>query len=155
MTYAFSLVRNLSLAEELTQETFLKIYRVRDSYQPSARFSTWLWTIAHHACMDQLRKGKETHFVDPGEDGPGIRLEDLESPVTDAEAQLLKHSETKRVEHCISCLGSSQREALILRTVSEMSYEEISQVMDVSLSSVKSLIFRAKNALMECLKGLE
>lgn len=158
MSYALSLVQNPRIAEEITQEVFLKVFRVRETYEPSAEFSTWLWTLARNASLDHLRKKSEILFAPAPEDcesesAGGIRLEDIESPLKDAECLLLEQAEAARLTHCMGELTLIQSEALALRTVSELSYDEIALLMKISLSAVKSLIFRSKNALIACLEG--
>ena len=156
MSYVFTLGRNQAAAEEISQDVFLKLYRVRETYRPEAKFSTWLWTLARHTSLDYLRKKRETHFDDPADsvyDGTGNFLDNVEASTANAEAQLLENAERVRIDDCMEALSLSQKEALTLRTVSELSYDEISKMMGSSLASVKSLIFRAKNSLMDCLRG--
>ncbi|HUP56712.1 MAG TPA: sigma-70 family RNA polymerase sigma factor [Bdellovibrionota bacterium] len=156
MSYIHSMVSDPALTEDLTQEVFLKVYRVRETYEPSAQFSTWLWTIARNACIDQLRKAsnrEELVTKKDDEDSPSFDLESIEAPLPGAEAQLIERADQARVQRCIEGLSPQQREALLLRTQSELPYEEIARITGSSLSSVKSLIFRAKESLMKCLGG--
>jgi RNA polymerase sigma-70 factor, ECF subfamily len=154
MSYIHSMVSDPALTEDLTQEVFLKVYRVRETYEPSAQFSTWLWTIARNACIDQLRKAsnrEELVTKKDDDDSPSFDLESIEAPLAGAEAQLIELADQARVQRCIEGLSPQQREALLLRTQSELPYEEIARITGSSLSSVKSLIFRAKESLMRCL----
>ncbi len=153
MSYVHSMIPDRAIAEDLTQEVFLKVYRVRETYEPHAQFSTWLWTIARNACIDQHRKAsnREELARPQGEDSASFDLDAFEAPLASAEAQLIEQADQARVNACIEGLSPQQREALMLRTQSELPYEEIARIMGTSLSSVKSLIFRAKEALMKCM----
>ena len=133
-----------ALAEELTQETFLRIYRMRASYRREARFSTWLWTIARNATVDHLRKRKELPL--------GADLPESPTPESEAaDARLIQNAEAERVAKCVEELTQSQHEVVTLRTFGELSYEEIAETSGLSVASVKSLLHRAKAALTECL----
>jgi RNA polymerase sigma-70 factor (ECF subfamily) len=151
MSYLYQLLRNRSLAEELTQETFLRAYRVRETYRPEAKFSTWLFSIARNAAVDQLRKKDEMLALDPDTSDP---VAEASNETPDAEALLIERADAQRLDGCMeSDLTLPQREALTLRTVSELGYEEIAEQLGVTLASVKSLIHRAKQALIDCLNG--
>ena len=151
MSYVFGLVSQRHVAEEITQEVFLRAYRARETYRADARFSTWLWTIARNSAYDHLRKKKEVLLIADPDDGD-TELDRLASPMSDAESQLMEHVDRVRLERCMAGLSDPQRDALTLRTVSELSYEEIAESLGTSLASVKSLIFRAKRALLDCIK---
>jgi RNA polymerase sigma-70 factor (ECF subfamily) len=158
MSYVHSFIQDPPIAEDLVQEVFLRVYRNRASYEPQAQVSTWLWTIARNACIDQLRKASNREKVvavtEKDDDGGGLApfdLEQIEAPLPDAEALLIENAEAGRLERCMEKLAAHQREALLLRTVSELPYEEIAVTVGVSLSAVKSLLFRAKEALTKCL----
>jgi len=159
MSYVHSFIQDPAIVEDLVQEVFLRVYRSRASYEPQAQVSTFLWTIARNACIDQLRKASNREQVVAATErndeagGPAaLDLEQIEAPLPDAEAQLLEHADRGRLERCMSRLSPPQREALLLRTVSELPYEEIASTVGVSLSAVKSLLFRAKDALIKCLR---
>jgi len=148
--YLFQLTRNREAAEELAQELFLKVYRHRESYEPQAKFSAWLWQMARNIAIDKLRKKKETPLSSlfSGESEENID-ELLELPTSDLETLLLERSSLDKVEKIMATLPESQREALSLRALSDLSYEEISGLMKISVPSVKSLIFRARKTLVE------
>jgi RNA polymerase sigma-70 factor (ECF subfamily) len=142
-SYLRGFVRND--AEDLLHETFLRVYRSRASYEPKAKFSSWLWAIARNVALDKLRK--KTELLE------NENFAEVESHENSAEIKLIEASDKKRVESCMQALPDSQREALLLRTLSEHSYEEIAGLMQMSLGNVKTLIHRAKLALIDCLKG--
>lgn len=140
-----------ALAEELAHEVFLKVYRTRESYEPKARFTTWLWTIARNAALDELRKKGELlarHEAEAaGEVEAATDLED------GAEAKLIEAAKREKVERCLAALPARSREAVMLRAAGEHSYEEIAGLMGESLGNVKTLLHRAKGALAACLRG--
>jgi RNA polymerase sigma-70 factor (ECF subfamily) len=155
MSYIAQMTRNPCTAEELTQEVFLRIYRARETYEPQAKFSTWLWSIARNATIDHLRKKKELsdegHVFEEGEEATS-RVEELASSTPDAEALLVEHADRASLEDCLSKLSDPQRETLNLRISGELSYEEIAETLKIKVPAVKSLLHRARLALSECLK---
>lgn len=149
MSYVRNMVRDNSVTEEVTQEVFLRVYRARARYNSSAKFSTWLWTIARNCALDHLRKKKESYTEDLPE---SVRdIPDLDS-LSDPEAALLEASDKQMIQRLIDKLSPAQREALSLRTFGEMSYDEIAETMEISVGAVKTHIHRAKNALIAELK---
>lgn len=152
MSYALSLVGSRSVAEEVMQETFLRVYRTRENYAPEAKFTTWLWTIARNCSLDYLRKKKEV-ALDPEMELSPLDEHDGNTESPEAERLLIEQATRVAIEDCLKGLSDSQRQAISLRTFSDLSYDEIGESLMLSLSSVKSLIFRAKAGLVECLKG--
>ena len=156
LSYVRSFIPNSDQTEDLTQEIFMKAFRSKDSYEPSAKVSTWLWTIARNTAIDHLRK-HSNHELAVGaggpvdDDSPVLNLEQLESPLPGAEAALIEGAREQSVQGCLATLAPNQREVLLLRTVSDLSYDEIATTTGLTLSAVKSLIFRAKSALTECI----
>jgi len=153
MSFLSTLVRDSAAVEELFQDTFLKLYRSRESYEKRAKFSTFLWTIAKHSAFDWLEKKKET-LVDTGasEDGdgrPGIE-ETLASDALDAERALIERTDAKVLEDCVARLSEGDRHLCALRMYSELSYEEIAEQTDLPLGSVKNRLFRIREKLTRC-----
>jgi len=156
MAYVSSAIANKTQVEELTQDVFLKIYRSRESYEPRAKFSTWLWTIARNAVLDHFRKKGELLAQDLSphdeEGSDPVAVDQLESPLSDSETELIARTQTAQIEDCMRRLSGPQREALQLRIFSDLSYEEVAGSLDVSITSVKTLIHRAKQGLIDCMK---
>lgn len=150
MSYAFRFVGRKNVAEEITQEVFLSVYRARENYARQAKFTTWLWTIARNACIDFLRKKGEIQL--DNEDLPPLDELTGDSFTPEAEAAMMRQADRAAIEKCLGGLSQSQRESISLRTFSDLSYEEIGETLHLSLASVKSLIFRAKQSLLSCLK---
>lgn len=143
----FNLVRRYlsdsALAEDASQEVFLRVYRAKMSYRPAAKFSTWLYRIAVNYCLNQLRARKAEATAAATADPPAA--EDIAAPdgaIHEAEIR-------EAVRRAIAELPEAQRMAVVLARFHAMSYEEIAEAMDVSVPAVKSLLFRARENLKE------
>ena len=145
------LVGDPSDAEDLAQEVFLRIYRVRKGYRPQAKFSTWLFTIANNLALNHLRsKGRRaTGSLDSGtESRPGLpAAERVAAPGGTASGQLRQEELGDVVRKAVSTLGDDQRMAVLLNKFEDMSYAEIATVMNRSEAAVKSLLARARMEL--------
>jgi len=145
-------------AEDIVQETFLRVFKHLDGFSPSkAAFKTWLLTIARNQSINVFSalKRKALKFMSdfPEEDhNPHGADNPFSSQAHDLETLLATKQEYRKVEQAIRTLPQRQRTALLLKSQEEMSYEEISGVMNTSVSSVESLIFRARKRLMEALE---
>lgn len=151
LSYLLSFLRTKSVAEELAQEVFLRVYRMRESYQTEFRFSTWIWTIARNLAIDHLRRKSEV-LVDDDHQEILDGLPDDPGAMPEAERLLVDRATREGLEKCLGELSASQREATSLRSFSELSYEEIAATMRSSVPRIKSLLFRAKEALLDCVK---
>ncbi len=131
------------VAEDICQETFYKAYKSIESFRDvEATFSTWLYTIARNTVLSELRKSRNAD----------VYLEDtLQVPVAShdrlPEQQLLRHEREVMVRQAINSLPEKQRSALILREYEQMDYNEIATILDLTVSSVKSLLFRARQSI--------
>lgn len=145
-------------AEDIVQETFLRVFKHLDGFSPTkASFKTWLLTIARNQSINVFSalKRKALRFVGdfPDEDrNPHGADNPFSSQAQDLETLLGTKQEFLRVEKAISSLPQRQRAALLMKSQENMSYEEIADVMKASVSSVESLIFRARKRLMEVLE---
>lgn len=148
------------MAEDLAQETLLRVYRARKSYQPGAKFSTWLFTIAGNVAKNAARaqgRRKELSEVDspssPSGSQPtvlaGLALEKSGLMPT---RQLEGSEQAAMVRQAIQSLGQRQRMALMLSKFEGMSYIEIAETMDLSVKAVKSLLSRARVNLRDLLE---
>src|SRR6185369_14543709 len=144
--------------EELAQEVFLQVYRARGRYEPRAKFSTWLYTIAHNLCLNEVRRFdyrgrlESLERDDPGAEAPRT-LELADPTALDGETAVAGEELATRLRTLVAGLPESQRAALVLSRVDELRYQEIGEVLGCSEQAVKSLIFRATKALREGLKG--
>jgi RNA polymerase sigma-70 factor (ECF subfamily) len=141
------MVRETSVAEELVQETFLRVWRARKRYEPEARFSTWLFTIAGNAARNELRRPFRSQLhesMDEERDGAPLELA-ADDPPSDEVVDARRAGQS--LEAALEELPARQREALWLRAVEGLSYAEVAQALATSEKSVKALIHRARVAL--------
>ncbi len=150
LNFIYRFVGSAELAEDLTQEVFLKVYSAAAGYRPASKFQTWVYTIAKNISLNELRHHKRTvvsldePFV--SDDGPIERqVEDTAAPRVDE--QMLRDETAAAVRAAIDSLPENQRIAVLLRRYEQFSYEEIAQSMQMSVKAVKSLLSRAKENL--------
>jgi RNA polymerase sigma-70 factor (ECF subfamily) len=143
-------------SEDLAQNVFLQMYKSRQRYEQTAKFSTWLFTIARNLCLNEIRRRsrhpaeslEETHSEH--EDQPQRQYEDK---TTSLPADQVLHSElARKIEQALAELPEAQRTAILLCRQDELSYDEIAQILDCSLAATKSLIHRGRETLKEKLK---
>ena len=131
-------------AEDAAQETFLRAYSRLGQYDPQMKFSTWVFSIANHHCIDRLRKRRATYIsID---DNPVLENLVEETPLP--EHQALDREQGAELQTLINLLDPDYRTPLVLRYWEELSYEEIAQSMGITVAAVKSRLFRARQQLM-------
>jgi RNA polymerase sigma-70 factor (ECF subfamily) len=130
-------------AEDLAQQVFIRVWRSAPRYQPTAKFTTWLFRITRNLVFNELRRKR--HFCDQSEETP----EPIEREEKEPDRVLLDEELQSAIQAAINQLSESQRMAIILRRYEEMPYEEIAKVMGTSLPAVKSILFRARAELRE------
>jgi RNA polymerase sigma-70 factor (ECF subfamily) len=152
------LVSNRSLAEDLAQDVFLRVYRARERYVPTAKFSTWLYTITHNVASNAMRKASRRKEVNLKSSPSGsMPVRPLDTMPT-AKSALMPTREADRseisiiVREAVQMLGDRQRMAVLLSRFEGMSYREIADTMDLSTQAVKSLLSRARTKLHEILE---
>jgi RNA polymerase sigma-70 factor (ECF subfamily) len=154
----YHLVGSADEAEDLAQEVFLRVYRSRDRYQPSAKFSTWLFTIANNLALNAIRDRKRRRSTEVAgtESGPlGPRpLENLASAPSGAMPSRVfaKGEMAEIVRAAVATLSDEQRMAIMLNKFEDMNYRQIAEIMDKSEMAIKSLLSRARNTLREVLE---
>lgn len=156
----FRMVRDRELAEDLSQETFVKALNALDSYRPEFKFSSWIFKIANNAAIDHLRRRElDTLSLDgsPHAETPeAIEATALqignrgESPLDAVEAKELGGA----IEHAIGLLRPEYRSCILLRHVEGRAYEEIAEILNLPLGTVKTYIHRARNELRQALAHL-
>jgi RNA polymerase sigma-70 factor (ECF subfamily) len=143
------MVREPAVAEELLQETFLRVHRAREKWEPSARFSTWLFSIATNLALNELRRPfrRSVHeSTDAEREGAPLELA-AEAPAVDDVAHARRVGGD--VERALASLPERQRAALWLTAVEGLSYAEVAASLDTSPQSVKALVHRGRSALAE------
>lgn len=132
-------------AEDAAQETFLRAYARLQQYNTDHKFSTWLFSIANHHCIDRLRKRRKT-FISI-DDNPV--LQNLQHEAPEPEETMLDAEQAHELQALIQQLEPEYRTPLVLRYWEEYSYEEIAESMDLSVSAVKSRLFRARKQMAD------
>jgi RNA polymerase sigma-70 factor (ECF subfamily) len=139
-------------SEDIAQQVFIRVWKSAGRYQPTAKFTTWLFKITRNLVFNELRRRKrhpvtplqmeeEEHFFQPADSGgmsPDVSL--LDSELNDA------------IQLAIDALPETQRMAIVLRRYEDMPYEEIGEVLNLSVPAVKSVLFRARAELRERLR---
>ena len=146
------IVRIDCVAEELAQEVFLRVFRARESYQPSAKFSTWLFRIGSHVALNWIRDQKHEHYANSTE--RSLQNIELFEPADDrpsVEQALVNGSKAWEIRQAIHRLPINQRQAVILHKYRDFDYPAISRSLHCSESAVKSLLFRAYEHLRRSL----
>jgi len=148
--FALRMLANRADAEDVTSDVFLVLFSKRYQPQSGTKFTTWLFAVTRNRCIDRIRKGRhvfsawfknqETDTYEPWD------IED-DSSVPDEQAQ--EKEQVQLVHKAIMQIPVNQREALVLREFQQLSYEEIAKVLNCSLSNVKVLIFRAREAVRQ------
>lgn len=134
-------------ADDLAQEVFIKVFKARKTWQPVAKFSTWLFRIVTNLCLNEIRNRKhrpglsldDNPLLDPGQDDPAL----LETS---------RRELALAVRKALDALPENQRLAVVLNKWEDQSYEQIGEAMNLSVPAVKSLLFRARQAMKESLE---
>ena len=156
MNLAFRTLRDETEAEDLAQTVFVQAWKSAARYQPTAKLSTWLFTIARNLCLNEIRRRKRhpaeslDQTRDDADDQPSLQVEDRRSSA--APDDLLRGELETKVDEALSALPENQRTALLLCRQEELSYDEIAAVLGCTLSATKSLIHRARETLKARLK---
>ena len=160
VTFCYAFVRNREVAEDLGQETFLRVYRSAARYKPLAKFTTWLYRIAANLSINELKKGKLRRAVSldepTGSDSDGTRIveriaSDARQPLTEAEIR----EAHQLVQKAIEKLPEDQRATIVLVEHHNLSYREVADVLGVTVSAIKMRVKRARETLREMLRLLE
>jgi RNA polymerase sigma-70 factor (ECF subfamily) len=138
-------------AEDAAQETFLRVYTKLNTYNHDRKFSSWVLSIASHYCIDQLRRRR--YQMISWDDLPPWRW--LPTPDPEPEETVLANEAHETLHALLDTLPSDYRAAIILRYWHEMSYEEIAETLNVTVSTIKSRLFRARQTVMKQSESLD
>jgi RNA polymerase sigma-70 factor (ECF subfamily) len=145
--YLYRMVQNHGVAEDLAQEVFLRVYRSRGSYQPAAKFTTWLFRIATHLALNWLRDGKKERGQETLEDAQTGVSRQLSDNRPSVEQAMVNEVRLEEVRRAVAALPDKQRAAVLMHKYEDMEYSHIAKVLECSESAVKSLLFRAYETL--------
>ena len=149
------MVQDPGIAEDLSQEVFVKAFRRLDSYDPGRKFSSWLFKIAHNTTIDHLRRGGvETVPLEVEEEQGGSLLAVLADPIESPAAAAERHDLARALERGIACLRPEYREAVILFYLEGASYQEICDATGLPLGTVKTNLHRARKELAGAMEAL-
>src|SRR5215831_9428835 len=156
MNLAYRTVRDMTEAEDLAQNVFVQVYKSAARYKSTAKFSTWLFTIARNLCLNEIRR-RSRHPAEsldaPHPEQEDQPLQQYEDKKTASPPQKLLEGElTEKIEQALAELPENQRTAILLCRRDELSYEDIAKILDCSLSATKSLIHRGRETLKAKLK---
>ena len=153
----FRMVHDLEEAEDLAQSVFVRVFQSAKRYEATAKFSTWLFTIARRLCFNEIRRRSrhpaeslESNAADSDPDRPARQFEDVKT--FSPPENFLQRELEEKIHQAVNALPEKQRLAIALCRQNELSYEEIAEVLDCSVSATKSLIHRARETLKQKLK---
>jgi len=154
--FMYRTTRAEGAAEELAQEVFLRVYRSRQTYEASAKFTTWLYRIATNLSMNYARDTKHerpenTVSVDAKDEETGLGF-DVPDPSLSAEQNMVRRERLMAIRQRVLSLPDKQRHAVLMHKYQAMDYKQIAEVLKLSESATKSLLFRAYETLREQLK---
>jgi RNA polymerase sigma-70 factor, ECF subfamily len=153
VNFLHRMVQNRAVSEELAQEVFLRVYRSRGTYEPTAKFTTWLFRIATHLALNAIRDGRKSkgHESLDREVRDGLVLDGVARHITDrqpnAEQELIRAGKVKEIRQAIQALPDKQRAAVLMHKYQGLDYSQIAGALRCSESAVKSLLFRAYETL--------
>ncbi len=144
---------NTSEAEDISQQVFIRLWKSAPRYKPTAKFTTFLFTITRNLVFNETRRRsrKKEYSIDEREDDFHLQTPDIQTLSPDE--GMLQRELQSAVDEAIANLPEKQRLAVILRRYEGMPYEEIGRVLDLSIPAVKSQLFRARNALRDALQA--
>jgi RNA polymerase sigma-70 factor, ECF subfamily len=156
ISFMYRMSRNTAAAEDLAQEVFLRVYRSRENYEASAKFTTWLYRIATNLAVNHARdtrheRAEMTVSLDEPDEETGTTFEIADSRVT-AEQSIVQRERVRAIRSKVEALPEQQRLAVIMHKYQQMDYKQIAAVLKKSESATKSLLFRAYETLREQLK---
>jgi RNA polymerase sigma-70 factor (ECF subfamily) len=149
VNFLFRVVRDRATAEDLAQEVFLRVYRARAQYSPSAKFTTWLFRIATNLALNSVRDNRHRQMdvsidVPAEEDEAPMQLPSRDMRIDE---HMVERDRSEFIRKTIAALPEKQRVAVLLHKYEEMDYADIAKILDCSESALKSLLFRAYETL--------
>jgi len=141
-------------AEDLAQQVFIRVWKSAPRWEPTAKFTTWLYTILRNLVFNECRRRSrhQTHSLDAATDDDEHPQQFADGNMKAPDAAMLDAEMQDAIERAIHELPEAQRMAVVMRRYQDVSYEEIGEVLDLSVPAVKSLLFRARTELREKLK---
>jgi RNA polymerase sigma-70 factor (ECF subfamily) len=156
VSFMFRMARNAGAAEDLAQEVFLRVYRSRENYEPSAKFTTWLYRIATNLAVNHARDTRHERpenmvSIDEPDQETGMTVDVPDGSLT-AEEAILRRERMAAIRQRVQALPERQRMAVVMHKYQQMDYRQIAEVLKLSESATKSLLLRAYETLRVQLK---
>ena len=156
VSYMYRMCHNAAAAEDLAQEVFLRVYRSREKYEASAKFTTWLYRIASNLAVNHARdtrheRPENTVSLDEPDQETGLTMDVPDNSLT-AEENIVRRERLAAIRQRVQALPERQRIAVIMHKYQQMDYHQIAEVLKLSESAIKSLLFRAYETLRVQLK---
>lgn len=151
---AYRLFNNEEDAKDITQEAFIKVFKNIKNFNESSSFSTWIYRIVTNTCLDEMRKrkGKETESLDENIEMEDSSIKkDVEDVSTDLEKNIIEKEEKQEIHNAIHSLKEDYKTVIILKDIQGFKYDEISKILECSVSTVKTRVRRGRNNLKEIL----
>ncbi len=152
--FVFRFLGDRDATSDVVQETFIKVYRNKDSYKTFAKFSTWIYTIAGNLAKTELQRRKRKNQISINSWGEDEETMDLPDGGPLPDRLVDSGIKNKMIQEALLKLPEVYREMIILRDIQEMSYEEIAEMMDISIGTVKSRINRGRAQLQDLLRDI-
>jgi RNA polymerase sigma-70 factor, ECF subfamily len=155
LNFAYRFLGNIEEAEDIVQETFLRLFRKRHAYRQIAKFSTWIYTITGNLAKTELRKRKRRKLISISDMGFDDKEFEIEDELADTEREADSSMTDKIIQKAITDLSPRFREVIVMRDIQELSYEEIGSILHIPLGTVKSRVNRARLKLQAKLKDIK
>jgi RNA polymerase sigma-70 factor (ECF subfamily) len=147
--YVYRMLNNYDASLDVTQEVFIKVYNSLERYSSEYKFSTWLYRIAHNAAIDYMRRNSVNQQSIETENADGTYQLQIESSQPNPEQERERSEWRKEIETVIKCLPQVYRELILLRHAQDLSYDEIAEITNLPLGTVKNRLFRAREMMRE------
>jgi len=147
--YIYRMLNNYDASLDVTQEVFIKVYNSLERYSSEYKFSTWIYRIAHNAAIDYMRRNSVNQQSIEAENADGTYQLQIESPQPNPEQERERSEWRTEIETVVKCLPQVYRELILLRHAQDLSYDEIAEVTNLPLGTVKNRLFRAREMMRE------
>jgi RNA polymerase sigma-70 factor (ECF subfamily) len=147
--YVFRMLGDYEASLDVSQEVFIKVYNSLSRYSSEYKFSTWLYRIAHNAAIDHLRRNTVNPQSIETENADGSYQLQIESPLPTPEQDRERSEWRTEIEAVVKCLPAAYRELILLRHSQDLSYDEIAEVTQLPLGTVKNRLFRAREMMRD------
>ncbi|MBD3268202.1 sigma-70 family RNA polymerase sigma factor [bacterium] len=160
LAFIYRLVQDRQLAEDLVQETFLRVYNNRLSWKPKSKFTSWLYRIARNLCIDEKRRywnrlvAMDSQFTDKDNENSASYLDRVRDTKADAREYCARGIDESAIKQAINQLSEEQREVILMNKYQGLTYIEISEILGVSPESIKQRAYRAHLKLRELLEPM-